>query len=154
MQLVLIGMNHKTAPLEIRERLQLSSGDVERALPELMGLAEIREAICLSTCNRVEVIAHVTDGEQAVAMAGKAGYAVLFMDMQMPRLNGLEATQQIRGMPGYLETPIIAMTANAFAEDRARCYSAGMNDYLIKPFDPDTLFVTLLKALDPRPTHR
>ena len=94
------------------------------------------------------------DGEQAVAMAGKAGYAVIFMDMQMPRLNGLEATQQIRGMPGYLETPIIAMTANAFAEDRARCYSAGMNDYLIKPFDPDTLFVTLLKALDPRPTHR
>jgi CheY-like chemotaxis protein len=72
----------------------------------------------------------------------------------MPRLNGLEATQQIRGMPGYLETPIIAMTANAFAEDRARCHAAGMNDYLIKPFDPDTLFVTLLKALDPRPTHR
>ena len=49
MQLVLIGMNHKTAPLEIRERLQLSSGDVERALPELMRLSEIREAICLST---------------------------------------------------------------------------------------------------------
>jgi glutamyl-tRNA reductase len=67
MQLVLIGMNHKTAPLEIRERLQLSSGDVERALPELMRLEEIREAICLSTCNRVEVISRVTDGEQAVA---------------------------------------------------------------------------------------
>jgi glutamyl-tRNA reductase len=67
MQLVLIGMNHKTAPLEIRERLQLSSGDVERALPELMRLPEIREAICLSTCNRVEVISRVTKGEQAIA---------------------------------------------------------------------------------------
>lgn len=67
MQLVLIGMNHKTAPLEIRERLQLCSGDVERALPELMRMKEIREAICLSTCNRVEVISRVTDSEQAVA---------------------------------------------------------------------------------------
>jgi len=87
------------------------------------------------------------DGEEAVAMAGKAGYAVIFMDMQMPRLNGLEATQQIRCMPSYMDTPIIAMTANAFAEDRARCYAAGMNDFLAKPFDPELLFKTLLSSL-------
>jgi PAS domain S-box-containing protein len=94
------------------------------------------------------------DGEQAVTMAREAGYAVILMDMQMPKLNGLEATQQIRGMPGYLDIPIIAMTANAYAEDRARCHAAGMNDFLIKPFDPDTLFATLLKALDRQPAHR
>ena len=59
-------MNHKTAPLEIRERLQLSCGDDARSLTELMRLPEIREALCLATCNRVEVLARVTDGEQAV----------------------------------------------------------------------------------------
>ncbi|MBU2027593.1 MAG: glutamyl-tRNA reductase [Proteobacteria bacterium] len=59
-------MNHKTAPLEIRERLQLSCGDDARSLTELMRLPEIREALCLATCNRVEVLARVADGEQAV----------------------------------------------------------------------------------------
>src|SRR4030067_3879117 len=66
MRLVLIGMNHKTAPLEIRERLQLSCGDDARSLTELMRLPEIREALCLATCNRVEVLARVAEGEQAV----------------------------------------------------------------------------------------
>jgi len=68
-------MNHKTAPLEIRERLQLSCGEVDRTLPELMRMTEIREAICLSTCNRVEVISRVTDSEQAVAGL-KSSYTV------------------------------------------------------------------------------
>jgi len=88
------------------------------------------------------------DGEQAAAMARQTAYAAILMDMQMPKINGLEATRQIREMPGYREIPIIAMTANAFAEDKTRCFEAGMNDFLIKPFDPDTLFATLLRALD------
>ncbi len=62
MQLVLIGMNHKSAPLDIRERLQLSCGEGDRPLPELMRHGGIREALYLSTCNRVEVLARVTDG--------------------------------------------------------------------------------------------
>jgi CheY-like chemotaxis protein len=68
----------------------------------------------------------------------------------MPNMNGLEATRQIREIPEYRDVPIIAMTANAFAEDKARCRDAGMNDFLIKPFDPDTLFATLLRALTQR----
>jgi CheY-like chemotaxis protein len=90
------------------------------------------------------------DGAEAVAMAMKNSYAAIFMDMQMPKLNGVEATQQIRQLPGYRDTPIIAMTANAFAEDKAECFATGMNDFLIKPFNPDQLFAILLRALSRR----
>ena len=83
-------------------------------------------------------------------MVQKNNYAAILMDMQMPKLNGLEATQEIRRLPGYRDTPIIAMTANVFAEDKARCLEAGMNDFLIKPFNPDQLFTLLLCALNQR----
>jgi len=87
------------------------------------------------------------DGAEAIAMAQQRVYAAIFMDMQMPNVNGLEATKGIREIPQYRDVPIIAMTANAFAEDRARCFEAGMNDFLTKPFNPATLFTTLLRAL-------
>ena len=90
------------------------------------------------------------DGADAVAMAQDVTYAAIFMDMQMPNIDGLEATQQIRRVPGYRDTPIIAMTANAFAEDKARCLEAGMSDFIAKPFVPDQLFVALLRGLDRR----
>jgi PAS domain S-box-containing protein len=93
------------------------------------------------------VVDLANDGAQALALARKADYAAIFMDMQMPNLNGLEATQRIRELPGHRETPIIAMTANVFAEDKARCIEAGMDDFLIKPFDPDALFAILLRSL-------
>jgi CheY-like chemotaxis protein len=69
--------------------------------------------------------------------------------MQMPQLNGLDATKAIRQLPGYRDTPIIAMTANAFAEDKALCLAAGMSDFLSKPFYPDQLHATLLRAQSP-----
>ena len=90
------------------------------------------------------------DGAEAVAMARKCTYSAVFMDMQMPKLNGLEATRQLREIDGYRQTPVIAMTANAFAKDKARCFEAGMTDFLIKPFDPDTLFEALLRSLNRR----
>ena len=88
------------------------------------------------------------DGAEAVALARNTVYAAILTDMQMPNLNGLEATRQIRRMPGYLQTPILAMTASAFVEDKSRCLDAGMNDVIVKPFDPDILYSMLIKHLD------
>ena len=87
------------------------------------------------------------DGAQALDMASRFRYDLILMDMQMPELDGLKATQAIRELPGYDRIPIIAMTANAFAEDRVRCMDAGMDDFIAKPVDPDHLFIRLLKWL-------
>jgi CheY-like chemotaxis protein len=88
------------------------------------------------------------DGVEAVALAQQNRYALILMDMQMPNLNGVDATRAIRALPGYAEIPILAMTANAFDEDRQVCIEAGMNDHIGKPVDPDKLFETLLKWLE------
>jgi len=90
------------------------------------------------------------DGAEAIAMAREKSYAAILMDMQMPNVDGLDATRAIREIPGYRHTPIIAITANAFAEDKARCIDAGMDDFLTKPLYPDVLYATLLRWLDRR----
>ena len=88
------------------------------------------------------------DGEQAVGKARETAYALILMDMQMPVMNGLQATQTIRKIPGRENTPILAMTANAFDEDRVRCLEAGMNDFMVKPIDPTKLYSTILTWLE------
>ncbi len=87
------------------------------------------------------------DGVEAVNCARERNYDLILMDMQMPRLDGLEATRVIRRLPGYRDTPIIALTANAFAEDRQRCLDAGMSDYLAKPVTPAKLSAALRRWL-------
>ncbi len=90
------------------------------------------------------------DGQQAVALAQETRYMAILMDIQMPSLNGLDATRQILDLEGYSKTPIIAMTANAFAEDKARCMEAGMSDFLAKPFSAQQLYAILLRLLNLR----
>ncbi|WP_146208802.1 hybrid sensor histidine kinase/response regulator [Azospirillum sp. TSO22-1] len=90
------------------------------------------------------------NGALAVARVGSAAYDLVLMDMQMPEMDGLAATREIRRL-GFADLPIVAMTANAMQADRDRCLDAGMNDYLAKPIDPTALWRALAAWVRPRP---
>ena len=89
------------------------------------------------------------DGEACVAMVAENQYDIVLMDMQMPVMDGLDATRELRKDALSLELPIVAMTAAALETDRQRCLEAGMNDHLAKPIDPDDLFAMLLQWIPP-----
>ncbi len=91
------------------------------------------------------------DGVEAVRLASRTDYDLILMDVQMPGMDGLAATRAIRALPAHRHTPILAMTANAFEEDRQACLEAGMDDFIAKPADPDVLFVTMLTWLGRQP---
>jgi len=106
---------------------------------------EVASELLVSVGLVVEV---ADDGAQAVELAVTRHYDLVLMDMQMPGMDGLEATRLIRQRLGHV-LPIIAMTANAFNEDRVQCLNAGMNDHVGKPVDPAHLYDTLLRWLPP-----
>jgi len=90
-----------------------------------------------------------SDGAAAVRMVREHRYDAVLMDMQMPVMDGIEAAAAIRALPGREGLPVIAMTANAMAEDRERCLAAGMNDHIAKPIEPGILWQTLLRWARP-----
>jgi CheY-like chemotaxis protein len=91
-----------------------------------------------------------SDGATALEQTRNRPYALILMDMQMPRLNGMDATRAIRADSLNRDTPIIAMTANAFDGDRENCLASGMNEHLAKPVNPGALYAVLLKWLEGR----
>ena len=93
------------------------------------------------------VLEFAENGQEAVTKAQNNYFDIIFMDLQMPKMDGLAATRAIRQLQDYVSTPIIAMTGNAFIEDQQACFAAGMNDFLGKPVLPKNLYEMLLKWL-------
>lgn len=89
-----------------------------------------------------------TDGIEALERAALQRYDLVLMDLQMPRMNGMDATRQLRRLAGWAAVPVIAVTANAFVEDRGACVAAGMDDFIPKPVDPEEFYAVLLRWLE------
>ena len=107
---------------------------------------EINQEVAIGQLEDAEVNVDLAEnGEIAIRMVQGKDYDLVLMDMQMPVMDGIDATRVIRSDLRFKTLPIIAMTANAMAADRDRCLDAGMNDHIAKPIDPDQLFNVLLR---------
>jgi two-component system sensor histidine kinase/response regulator len=113
---------------------------------------DINQRVASELLQDAGLVVDIADnGQIALHMAHANAYDLVLMDMQMPVMDGLTATQEMRKLRGLAQLPIVAMTANAMQRDRDRCLAAGMNDFIAKPVDPAELSRVLLKWLQPRP---
>ncbi len=113
---------------------------------------EINQEVALDLLRHARLEVDLAEnGQVALDRLQANDYALVLMDMQMPVMDGVEATRQLRRLPGLAALPVVAMTANAQAADRQRCQEAGMNDFIPKPIEPELLWQTLLKWIAPRP---
>jgi len=126
-----------------RERL----AELARAFPRRILLAEdnpVNQEVAVALIGSAGLTVDVAaDGQQAVDMAKAGDYALVLMDVQMPVMDGLDATRTTRRLPQGATLPILAMTANAFDDERQRCLDAGMDDHVAKPVVAEQLFATL-----------
>ena len=111
--------------------------------------SEIASEIIGMTGASVEIVENGREAVERIENASDNWYDIVFMDVQMPVMNGYEATAAIRALPGRRgQIPIIAMTANAFEEDHKATLAAGMDAYVAKPIEIDTLFSTITQVLE------
>ena len=112
---------------------------------------ELNQEVAVELLASVGLAVDVAEnGSVALRKVQEQPYDIVLMDMQMPVMDGVAATREIRRLPGLANLPIVAMTANAMAADRERCLEAGMNDHVAKPIDPDELWSKLLQWVVPR----
>ena len=148
-------------PFQLYEGKELSKAEIHSA-PELRNAIKGISVLLVEDIefNRIVAMDTLTtevadvkvdiakNGVEAVALASKNVYDVVLMDLQMPELNGYDASRQIRLLPKpNSEMPIIAMTASALEDEIYRCYEAGMNDFITKPFDTNILFRKILNQV-------
>ena len=132
-----------------------SASEIEAALRQqhsrrilLVEDTALNQEVALGLLAHVGLSAELAeDGQIAVNLASTNTYDLILMDLRMPVMDGLEATRLIRTLPAHAHTPIIAMTANAFNEDRTAALNAGMNDHVAKPVVAERFYSTLLRWL-------
>jgi two-component system sensor histidine kinase/response regulator len=112
---------------------------------------DINQQVARELLEDAGLVVDVADnGEVALAMVDRQPYDLVFMDMQMPVMDGVTATQALRRMERFQHLPVVAMTANAMEADRQKCLAAGMNDFLVKPIDPEDMWSILMRWVRPQ----
>ena len=111
---------------------------------------DINQLVARELLEDAGLVVEVADnGQIALEQVQRAAYDLVFMDMQMPVMDGVTATREIRKLQRLAHLPIVAMTANAMEQDRRMCMDAGMNDFLVKPIDQQDMLDILLRWILP-----
>ena len=134
-----------SSPLEIKRQLNTYyQGNRILLVEDNVVNREVAQELLTSVGLKVEA---AVNGKEAIEKVSKTDFDLVLMDVQMPVMDGLQATQMLRSMEEHKNLPIVAMTANVFSDDKLACTQAGMNDFVSKPVVPDDLFSTIIKFL-------